>query len=123
MKTTTIERVLCALAALSLASGCGVDEAAPEEDLLPDDQTSSLAASPTPEIPAIARDVHLVEQMKLTHPYLPALRTTADGRLGVVSKVDPGDGPTLLLLVAVHGVHYMSLCDHMRTNSTERAAA
>ncbi len=98
MKTTMIERVLCAVAALSLASGCGFGEAAPEEDLLPDDQTSSLAAPPTPEIPAIARDVHLVEQMKLTQPYLPALRTTADGRLGVVSKVEPGDGPNLLLL-------------------------
>lgn len=24
--------------------------------------------------------------------------------------------------VRVHGVHYMSLCDHMRTNSTGRAA-
>jgi serine/threonine-protein kinase len=27
------------------------------------------------------------------------------------------------LTVRVHGVHYMSLCDHMRTNSTGRAAA
>lgn len=45
---------------------------------------SYLSTGLIPEVPAVLRDVHLIDdQVQFTKPYIPAHRTTADGRIAV----------------------------------------
>jgi hypothetical protein len=43
-----------------------------------------------PEVPAIDRDVALVRGNEFSHPHIPPLRTTADGRVGISPKPNYG---------------------------------
>jgi hypothetical protein len=43
----------------------------------------SAPARALPEVPAIERDVALIEAQEFTRPHIPPLRTSADGRVGV----------------------------------------
>ena len=45
-----------------------------------------LNAQNEPEIPAITRQVTTVENNELLRPYIPAYRTSADGRIAMASK-------------------------------------
>ncbi len=47
---------------------------------------SSATFAATPEAPSISRDVHLSEGGVTTRPYIPAHRTTADGRVGITRR-------------------------------------
>ncbi|MFO0727563.1 MAG: hypothetical protein U1E65_27545 [Myxococcota bacterium] len=70
------------LSILLLAAACGAP--------LPEEQTSAALVNPSPpEVPAILRDVSMVQAGAFTRPDIPPFRTTLDGRVAVQIEDPP----------------------------------
>jgi ABC-type Fe3+-hydroxamate transport system substrate-binding protein len=93
---------------LVLTAACTSESAATEsssvaaEELNTPSLTPAFASPVTPPPPAVNRDVALVESETYAYPYIPAFRTSADGRVALSLK-EMDDGQLSFYVMAPEG--------------------